>query len=76
MHQVKTAIDLLIGEIGILKSFSNQIIAPKFLELGCLPGAKITLINVAPFRSTYFFKINKSRFALRKAEAENLILEL
>jgi len=71
---VKTATSLLVGEIGVLQSFSSQMMAPKFLELGCLPGAKISLISVAPFKSTYYFKINKSRFALRKSEAENLIL--
>jgi ferrous iron transport protein A len=48
--------------------------AVKLLELGCFPGREIRLIRSAPFNGPSYLKINGSNVALRKNEAENILV--
>lgn len=46
----------------------------RLAELGFLPGSKTTIIRKSPFGSTLYVKLNSSRIALRKNEAEQVII--
>lgn len=46
----------------------------RLAELGFLPGNKTSIIRKSPFGSTLYVKLNSSRIALRKNEAEQVVI--
>ena len=72
---LKTAAQLNPGETGYIQGFAQEKTATRLLELGCLPGTKITLIRAVPFNGPCYLKINGGTFALRKEEAHNILLK-
>ncbi len=62
----QTIADLNRGEKGIIENYSADEIPLKFLEMGCLPGNEVSLIQLAPFRDPLFININGNNFAIRK----------
>mgnify|MGYP000448150744 FL=1 len=45
---------LLIGERGIISEDCLDIIPLKLLEMGCLPGTEVELMQVAPFNDPVY----------------------
>lgn len=45
----------------------------KLIEMGCLPGNTIELIQVAPMGDPLFFNINDSKVAIRKKQLKKSI---
>jgi Fe2+ transport system protein FeoA len=43
--------------------------------MGVLPGSLIEMIRPAPFGQTYYIKADGVRLALRKEEAQNILVE-
>ncbi|WP_374540788.1 ferrous iron transport protein A [Flavobacterium sp.] len=41
----------------------------KLIEMGCLPGNTIELIQIAPLGDPLFFNVNDSKVAIRKKTA-------
>lgn len=70
-----TVSELLIGQRGIIKEFSVDIIPLKLLEMGCLPGNEIQLLQMAPFKDPMYLNINGSHLAIRKETAEHIEIE-
>jgi ferrous iron transport protein A len=70
-----TVADLKRGEKGIIKEFSNENIPIKLLELGCLPGNEVELIQVAPLRDPLYINVNGSHIAIRREMASRIALE-
>lgn len=48
----------------------------KLLELGCLPGNEIELVQVAPLKDPIYINVNGSHIAIRRVVAEQIALEL
>ena len=63
---------LLIGEKGIIESFSLDVIPLNLLEMGCLPGKEVKLIQIAPFSDPLYIQVNGSHLAIRKNMAEQI----
>ena len=63
---------LLIGEKGIIEDFSLDAIPLNLLEMGCLPGKEVMLIQVAPMNDPLYIKVNGSHLAIRKDMAEQI----
>lgn len=73
---VRTVSALRKGEKGIIKSFSDQIMSLKLLEMGCLPGSEIRVDAVAPFGDPLCVNVGGNySLALRLNEASVIILE-
>jgi len=70
-----TIADLKKGEQGIIKDISSEAIPLKLLEMGCLPGNIVELIQVAPFADPMYVIINGSHLAIRKETAALIIIE-
>ncbi|WP_163710131.1 FeoA family protein [Mangrovibacterium lignilyticum] len=68
----QTIADLNRGERGVIENFSPDDIPLKFLEMGCLPGNEVSLIQMAPFRDPIYINVNGNNLAIRK-ELANLI---
>jgi ferrous iron transport protein A len=71
-----TIADLNKGERAIIKEFSLDLVPLKLLEMGCLPGNEVSLVQTAPFRDPLYLNINGSHLAIRKATAEQIEIEL
>ena len=70
----KLVSDLKIGEKGFISEINIDEIPLKLLEMGCLPGNFIELIQIAPLGDPYYFNINESHVAIRKETAKEIIV--
>ncbi len=70
-----TIADLKKGEQGIIKDISSEAIPLKLLEMGCLPGNTVELVQVAPFADPMYVIINGSHLAIRKETAALILIE-
>lgn len=71
-----TVAHLKRGQRGIIKEFAEGLIPIKLLELGCLPGNEVELVQVAPLKDPIYINVNGSHIAIRRAMAHNIALEL
>ncbi len=63
---MKTTIaSLKKGEKAIIIDFDADIIPLKLLEMGCLPGNTVELLQIAPFGDPLYLDINGSHLAIR-----------
>jgi ferrous iron transport protein A len=61
---------LKIGQKGIISELKIDEIPLKLLEMGCLPGNSVELIQIAPFGDPLYFNINDSHVAIRLETAK------
>ncbi len=66
---------LKIRQRAIIKAFSVEDIPLKLLEMGCLPGNEVKLIQEAPFKDPLYLTINGSHLAIRKEMACKIEIE-
>ena len=64
------------GQKGIIKDFGDTPFPIKLLELGCLPGNMVELVQVAPLKDPIYVNVNGSHIAIRRAMAQKIELEL
>lgn len=69
-----TVANLKRGQRGIIKEFSADMVPLKLLEMGCLPGNEVELVQTAPFHDPMYLNINGSHLAIRKETA--LLIEI
>jgi len=70
-----TVAHLKRGEKGIIKDFPEETLPIKLLELGCLPGNVVELIQVAPLKDPIYVNVNGSHIAIRRDVALQIELE-
>jgi ferrous iron transport protein A len=72
-----TIAHLKIGQKGIISDFNIDEIPLKLLEMGCLPGNTVELIQIAPFGCPLYFNVNDSHVAIRLETAKeiNVVIE-
>lgn len=63
------------GKSATIRSFENEELFIKLMEMGCLPGEKITVVQIAPFRDPISVSVSGYILSLRLEEAENIIVE-
>ncbi len=63
------------GEKGIITDVSSNHIPLKLLEMGCLPGNSVELLQVAPFKDPMYLNINGTHLAIRKETAMHIQIE-
>lgn len=71
-----TIASLKKGQRAIIKDFSVDVVPLKLLEMGCLPGNEVTLVQMAPFQDPLYLNINGSYLAIRKETAVLIEIEL
>jgi len=72
---MKTLADLKKGETGIIQNFrNNNVLSLKMLEMGCLPGMEVCLQHTAPLGDPICVQVAGSSLALRKSEANQIII--
>ena len=64
------------GQSAVIQEFTDNFLSLKFIEMGCLPGEKIKLCNVAPFGDPIAIEVSGYLLSLRKQEAATIIVKL
>ncbi|MFM2368018.1 MAG: hypothetical protein RL619_314 [Bacteroidota bacterium] len=64
------------GEKAIIKDFDIDIVPLKLLEMGCLPGNMVELLQIAPFGDPLYLNINGSHVAIRIETAKEIEVEI
>ena len=63
------------GERCIITDVSSIHIPLKLLEMGCLPGNYVELVQVAPFQDPMYLNINGTHLAIRKETAMHILIK-
>ena len=71
---IHTVGDLHRGEKGIIQELSFEKIPLALMEMGCIPGKEVTLIQFSPLKDPLYIHVNGSHFAIRRETAERIIL--
>ena len=71
-----TVADLKPGQKGIIKEFASTLLPIKLLELGCLPGNHIKLVQIAPLNDPLYVDVNGSHLAIRRNMAQLIKIDL
>ena len=64
------------GEKAIIKDFDVDAVPLKLLEMGCLPGNVVELLQIAPFADPLYLNINGSHVAIRIETAKEIEVDL
>jgi ferrous iron transport protein A len=74
---LKTTIaSLKKGQSAIIKNFDVDVIPLKLLEMGCLPGNMVELLQIAPFGDPLYLDINGSHLAIRIETAREIEVDI
>ncbi|AWA29207.1 ferrous iron transport protein A [Flavobacterium magnum] len=71
-----TIAQLEIGEKAIITDFDINTVPLKLIEMGCLPGNTVELLQIAPFGDPLFLNINDSHLAIRLETASAIEVEI
>ncbi|MDT0605977.1 FeoA family protein [Croceitalea rosinachiae] len=71
-----TVAELKLGQKGIIREFTESPLPIKLLELGCLPGNLVELVQIAPLSDPIYINVNGSHIAIRKSMAAQIKLDI
>lgn len=71
-----TIANLKKGEKAIIKEFDVESIPLKLLEMGCLPGSSVEIIQIAPFGDPLYLNINGCHLAIRLETALEIEVDI
>ena len=67
--------ELRIGERAVIHSFEKDDIFIKLMEMGCIPGEEVKVIQVAPLGDPISIAVAGYNLSLRLSEASSIFLE-
>lgn len=67
---------LRVGQKGVIIEEMDAHIPVKLMEIGCLPGNEIELIQIAPLNDPMYFLVDGSRIAIRREMAQHVKIDL
>jgi len=67
--------ELKPGQEGIIKEFRSNELFLKLMEMGCVPGEKIILEQVAPLGDPISVSVAGYHLSLRLNEAEHIFVD-
>ncbi len=65
---------LRVGEKGIIEDISFDSIPLSLLEMGCMPGESVELIQKAPLKDPLYIRVNGSHLAIRIETASQILI--
>lgn len=68
--------ELKPGQEGIIKEFNSNEIFLKLMEMGCVPGERVLMEQVAPLGDPVSVNVSGYHLSLRLNEAEHILVEL
>ncbi|MEZ0007323.1 MULTISPECIES: FeoA family protein [Flavobacterium] len=73
---MKTLAQLKIGQKALILDVNIDTIPLKLLEMGCLPGNFVELLQIAPLGDPLYIDVNDSHVAIRKETALAITVEV
>lgn len=64
------------GDKAIITEIDSDTLPLKLLEMGCLPGNSVELLQIAPLGDPMYLDINGARLAIRKETAKHISVEI
>jgi ferrous iron transport protein A len=64
------------GQEGVIKEFNDDGIFLKLMEMGCVPGERIQLEQIAPLGDPISVSVAGYRLSLRRDEADHIFVEI
>lgn len=64
------------GKLAVIEDIDSDQLPLKLIEMGCLPGNKVSLIQKAPLNDPLYLKIDESYLAIRKESAQHIFVRL
>ena len=64
------------GQKAVITDFNIDAIPLKLLEMGCLPGNEVELLQVAPLGDPIYINVNDSHVAIRLETALQIDVEI
>lgn len=71
-----TIANLKKGQMAIIGEMTSDDIPLKLMEMGCLPGNKVELIEIAPLNDPLYLNINDTYLSIRRETARLINVEL
>ena len=71
-----TISNLKKGEKALIRDFNVEAIPLKLLEMGCLPGNMVELLQIAPFGDPLYLDINGCHLAIRLETANEIKVDI
>ncbi len=72
---IKRLSEIPVGKTVVIKSFENNDIFLKLMEMGCVPGEKIKVEQKAPLGDPIAISVSGYNLSLRLNEAQNIFVE-
>ena len=73
---MKKLSELQIGQVGIIRKFDEDEIFLKLMEMGFIPGEKVTIKQIAPLGDPLSITVAGYQVSLRLNEASKIIVEV
>jgi len=64
------------GQKAVILSFDDAIIPLKLIEMGCMEGNFVEVIQIAPLGDPIFLSVNDTNLAIRKEMASRIFVEI
>lgn len=64
------------GDNALITKIASDKIPLKLLEMGCLPGNEVKVLQTAPFGCPMYLNINGSHLAIRKEVAAEIEVQI
>ncbi len=72
---MKKLSEIRVGKTVIIHSFENDDIFIKLMEMGCIPGERVKVEQVAPLGDPISITVAGYNLSLRLNEARNILVE-
>ncbi len=72
---MRSLLDLTIGQKALIADCIDERLPVKLMELGCLPGNEVELLQIAPLNDPLYYLVAGNRIAIRRDTASLICLE-
>ena len=72
---MKRLSELAVGQKAMIHSFEKDDIFIKLMEMGCVPGEMVKVIQVAPLGDPISISVSGYNLSLRLNEADSIFIE-
>lgn len=73
---MKRLSELRVGQHAVIHSFEKDEIFIKLMEMGCVPGEKVVVEQIAPLGDPISISVSGYHLSLRINEANSIFVEL
>lgn len=73
---MKRLSELSVGQNAVIHSFEKDEIFIKLMEMGCIPGERVTVVQIAPLGDPISISVSGYHLSLRLNEANSIFVEI